>query len=186
MRDSGLSHRYAHALFGAALGGGVEVEVGNDLDELLGMGGADPSFRLFLEAPNVKETDKHQLLDRVFGPSAQPLTVRFLHLLLDKGRMLLFRPAAADYVDLLRLHMGRVKAKVTSAVPLSSEQITGIREALEAHTGKQADIKPVVDPAVLGGVMVQWGDQILDDTVRTRLHEIRDALLEVGIKEVRV
>jgi F-type H+-transporting ATPase subunit delta len=183
MRDSGLSHRYAQALFGAALAEGVEMQVGDDLEMLLSMGGADPSFRLFLEAPNIKESAKHELLDKAFGPSAQSLTVRFLHLLLDKGRVLLFRPAAQGYVDLLRLHLGRVEAKVTSAAVLTPDQVLGIREALEAHTGKQADIRTVVDPEVLGGVRVQWGDQILDDTVRTRLDEIKDKLLEVSVTE---
>jgi F-type H+-transporting ATPase subunit delta len=181
MRDSGLAQRYAQALFGAALGEGSEIEVGKDLDALIGMGEKLPTLRLFLEAPNIKESLKHEVLDKALGPSAQPLTVRFIHLLLDKRRMLLFRPAAEAYIALLREHLGRVEAKVTSAVRLSKGQLDGVRVALEAHTGKQADITPYVDPSVLGGVMVQWGDQILDDTVRTRLNEIRERLLEARV-----
>jgi F-type H+-transporting ATPase subunit delta len=186
MRDSGLAQRYAQALFGAALGEGVEVEVGKDLDAMLSMGGGDPTVRLFLEAPNIKEAVKHAFLDRVFASRAQPLTVRFFHLLLDKRRMLLFRLAAAAYIDLLRAHLNRVEAKITSAIPLKTKQVNALREALEAHTSKKVDVTPRVDPAVLGGVMVQWGDQILDDTVRTRLREMRDQLLEVNVREVSV
>lgn len=181
MRDQGLAARYAKALFAAAVARGTEERVGQDLEAIQSFEEKGVSLRLFLEAPNIRDDAKSRAIDEALGKSAAELTVRFFHLLLAKRRTSLVREATAAYLELLREHQGRVRARVITATPLGDDLVTSLRTALEKRTGKQVEVHALVDPAVLGGISVQWGDQILDDTVRTRLATIREQLLEVEI-----
>lgn len=182
MSETGLAQRYGQALFGAALSAGVENEVGEDLMGLQTIQSEDRVVARMLEAPNIGDDEKHDFFDRVFKGRANDLTVRFFHLLLDKRRTLISTDAAEAYLELLRAHRGEVKARVTSAGPLEEAEAEKLRTALEKRTGKKIEIDSHVDPAVLGGLVVIMGDQILDGSVRTQLREVREKLLETNIQ----
>ena len=72
-------------------------------------------------------------------------------------------------------HGEKVVAQVRSAVALSDEQKSRLADALSKSTGKQVDIVVIVDPAVLGGIVTQIGDTVIDGTVRQRLSQLRES-----------
>jgi F-type H+-transporting ATPase subunit delta len=78
--------------------------------------------------------------------------------------------------DLIDRELGVETARVTTAVPLgpSERELIGVR--LSARTGKRVRLEESVDPSILGGVLVQIGDQIIDDSVRGRLEQLRRTL----------
>ena len=181
MHEQGLAGRYAKALFGAAVARQAEDRVGEDLAAIQSLEERGIALRLFLEAPNIRDDVKSRVLDEALGKSGHPLTARFFHLLLAKRRTGLVHDATTAYLQLLRERQGRVRARVTTAIPLTEDLQESLVAALEKRTGKHVEIHAHVDPAILGGISVQWGDQILDDTVRTRLATIREQLLAVEI-----
>jgi F-type H+-transporting ATPase subunit delta len=181
MREAGLGARYAQALFGAALGRGAVDEVAADLASFLELDESDASLRLFLESPQVRDDQKHAVVDTVLAKSTHPLTARFFHLVLDKKRAHYLRDMARAYAALVERHHHLTRARVTTAVPLTEDEYKRLAAALEKRTGGSVVLEPRTDPAVIGGVSVQLGDQVVDDTVSTRLAEIREALLSVGI-----
>ena len=67
-------------------------------------------------------------------------------------------------------------AEVRSAVPLTEDQRTRLTAALNQATGKDLEVKVIVDPTVLGGLLTQIGDTVIDGTVRTKLAKLREAL----------
>jgi F-type H+-transporting ATPase subunit delta len=67
-------------------------------------------------------------------------------------------------------------AEVRSAVPLTDDQRDRLTKALEDATGKQVEVKVVVDPSVLGGIVAQVGDTVIDGSVRRRLDQLKNAL----------
>ncbi len=67
-------------------------------------------------------------------------------------------------------------AEVRSAVPLTADQTTRLAAAITAGTGKAVEIKVVIDPTVLGGVITQIGDTVIDGSVRHRLNRVRETL----------
>ena len=67
-------------------------------------------------------------------------------------------------------------AEVRTAVPLDEEHRRQLAEALSANLGKQVEVKVIVDPTVLGGVVARIGDTVIDGTVRHRLEQLREAL----------
>jgi F-type H+-transporting ATPase subunit delta len=70
----------------------------------------------------------------------------------------------------------RVAAEVRSAVPLDEDQRTRLAAALGRATGRAVDVKVVIDPEVLGGVVAQVGDTVIDGSVRARLDELRERI----------
>ncbi len=177
MRDAGLAGRYAQAVMGAARDRGAEAEVAADMAAILVLADRDPHLRRVLESPQVREDHRHRLVDALFDGRVHVLTLRFLHLLLAKKRAPYLRDVARAYADLVDRARGVIRARVTTAAPLAAGQLERLRAALEARTGKPVVVVPRVDREVIGGVVVQYGDQIVDDSVRTRLGEIREALL---------
>jgi F-type H+-transporting ATPase subunit delta len=179
LRDQGLGERYAEALLGAAEKRGAIDAVAEDLQSIRALDEKDPSFRRFLESPAVRDDAKQKLVQSVLGSRAHPLTVQFLLLLMHKKRIGHLRDAAAAFKALVEAKRGIVHARVTSAVALDNDAKTRLTQALEKRTGLRFLLDPRVDESILGGVVVQYRDQILDDSVRTRLRDLRDRLLAV-------
>jgi F-type H+-transporting ATPase subunit delta len=177
MRQGGVAERWAEAVLGAARDRGAVDAVAADLAALRQLAERDPELGRVLESPQVREDHRHRVVDALFGKRVDVLTLRFLHLLLDKKRAAYLADVARAYADLLDRERGVIRATVTTARPLTAAERERLRAALAARTGRPVQLEPRVDREVLGGVVVQYGDQILDDTVRTRLGEIRDALL---------
>jgi F-type H+-transporting ATPase subunit delta len=180
MREAGVAERYAQAVMGAARGRGVVDEVAADLASILVLAEQDPHLRRVLESPRVREDHRHRLVDALFAGRVHVLTLRLLHLLVEKKRTPYLRGVARAYADLVDQARGLIRARVTTAAPLAAGQLERLRVALEARTGRPVVVVPRVDRDVIGGVVVQFGDQIVDDSVRTRLGEIREALLGAG------
>jgi len=181
LREQGLAQRYAEALLGAAEKRNAVDAVAEDLQSLTALDEKDSSFRRFLESPAVRDDAKRALVESVLGSRTHPLTMRFVLLLMHKKRIRYLRDAAAAYRALVEEKKGIVHARVTSAVALGADEKARLAQALEHRTGLRFLIEPHVDESLLGGVRVQYRDQILDDSVRTRLLELRDRLLAVEV-----
>ena len=67
-------------------------------------------------------------------------------------------------------------AEVRSAIPLTADQQDRLKAALANATGKTVELKVIVDPSVLGGLVATVGDKVIDDTVRSRLDQLKSRL----------
>jgi F-type H+-transporting ATPase subunit delta len=86
-------------------------------------------------------------------------------------------PAIIDrFVELSTAERRRAVAEVRSAIELTSEQTDRLREALNRATGKDVEVKVVVDPSVLGGIVARVGDLVIDGSVRHRLEQLREQI----------
>jgi F-type H+-transporting ATPase subunit delta len=86
-------------------------------------------------------------------------------------------PAIIDrFVELAAAEQRRAVAEVRSAIELTSEQIDRLRDALNRATGKDVEVKVVVDPSVLGGIVTRVGDVVIDGSVRHRLEQLREQI----------
>jgi F-type H+-transporting ATPase subunit delta len=86
-------------------------------------------------------------------------------------------PAIVDrFVELAAAEQRRAVAEVRSAIELTPEQADRLREALNRATGKDVEVKVVVDPSVLGGIVARVGDLVIDGSVRHRLEQLREQI----------
>ena len=173
-----VARRYARALFDIGVDSGKFEALGQEIGDLATLWAASPELRQALENPVFRPSEKRAVLEQILPRVAPTPEVRRLALLLLERRRILLLPAIAQaYRDFADAHTGRVRARVISAEPLAPPALERVRQSLEARTGKKVIVETAVDPALIGGVVAQVGDLVLDGSVRTQLSDLRQKLL---------
>jgi len=181
IRDRGVALRYATALFGAAVKRGEMERVLEDTQALLALHRSDSTLQNFLEAPNLLDSDKDELLERTLRGRITDLVLQFIRLMLRKKRVQHLPLVYDHFRRMVEDALGQLRAIVTTAVPLDDALGARLRAALERTTGKQIVLDARIDRRILGGVVVTVGGKILDGSVRYRLDRLRDELLQVRV-----
>ncbi len=136
----------------------------------------EPDFLRLLSSPNLTKAERCQILDDSFRGRVHPYLLNFMKILTEKGTIRYF----SDCCDAFTAHYdqdnGIVRVSAVTAVALSPEQSDKLTQKLSRITGKKIVLQNRIDPAVLGGVRLDYDGQCLDDTVSHRLDAIRDLL----------
>jgi len=112
------------------------------------------------------------------GDGFDPHVVNLGRLLIESGRVHDIAGVAEAFDDLADEAAGRVRAVVTTAVELPSEDRDEVARQLSSRLGKEVTLRTLVDPRVLGGLKLQYGDRLIDATIATRLQQLRRRLIE--------
>ena len=177
---------YAEALLAAAEKRGQAEDVGRELRDLVTQVYArDPQVEATLGSPVVKRSAKAPVLEHAFKNNVSDLLFNFLNVLNAKDRLTLVRHVAAAYRDLVDERAKRVRVSVRSAVPLTDAQTEQLRQAIGQATGLDPVVAAQVDESLLGGMIVQVGDQVFDSSVRYRIDAIRSHLLARSSYEIQ-
>jgi F-type H+-transporting ATPase subunit delta len=135
--------------------------------------------RTFLENPTVSAERRKDLLKRLGDTLALDVPIRnFLGLLIDRNRLDLLDEIASTYEALLDEKLGVVRARITSALELNSQQRDEVAARLQALTGKKVRMEVSVDPALIGGLVAQVGSTIYDGSIRQQLNTFRNNLTQ--------
>ncbi|MEJ2152653.1 MAG: ATP synthase F1 subunit delta [Gemmatimonadota bacterium] len=129
----------------------------------------DTRLRRFLEAPQITTRQKQAVVEEALESRVHPLVVQFLGLVIDRHRELLLPEIAMTWQAILDERANRQTATITSASPLDPTTVASLGQALERVTGKTIVIEEKVQPKLLGGVVVQTGDLVMDASLKTRL-----------------
>ncbi len=113
-------------------------------------------------------------------PGLRPVELNLFRLLRSKTRLALGPSIASYFRELLDQERGVVRARLRTAVPLDDAQLTAVRQRLAAQTGATVELEAAVDPAIIGGAIVQVGDQLIDGSTRRRLQRLRMELMAVS------
>lgn len=179
-----LARVYAEALLAVAAKANQQDAVGEELDDLIrNVLATKPEVEAFLKNPTVSKRNKGPAIAAAFSGCSEPVR-HLLGVLNENGRLPLIRSVAAVYRDLRDSQAGRVRTVVKSAVPLTSEQTAQLKSQLQAKLSKTPVIVSVVDPELIGGLIVQIGDRVIDTSVRTRIQTLRAQLMERGTSYV--
>ena len=183
MRESGLSRRYAQAVFKVAKERGVTPAVGNQLAALVALLKDERPVLDLLGSPKVSPERKEAFLRATLEGQVDPTLLEFLLLVRRKGRFGLLGEIASEYTRLLDKDQGILKANVTTAVELDGGERDRLARVLEARTGLKIVLEEEVDPSVIGGLVVILGGQIIDDSVRHHLEVLRNELRAISLRE---
>lgn len=178
-----LAYRYARALLAVTLEDRSFEKVQKDLYGVADAYDGSVELRGFLGSPSFGRDEKKRALRKLFEGRVQDVTLRFLDVLVEKGRLGLIRPMAEAF-DLLNDEADDVaKATVRTFLPLSDAQREALLEKLGRLTRRgRVYLEEELDPSLLGGVVVKVGDTVLDGSVQGRLRRLRDLVL-VGDEE---
>jgi F-type H+-transporting ATPase subunit delta len=171
-----LIQGYAQALFSVADAEGSLDAVEDELFRFARTVEADARLREALTDPGLPSDRKKAVVQELLGARASRHTVGLLGFLVEQGRVKDLPRIIDALVELAAERRRKAVAEVRSAVPLDEEQRARLREALSAATGLEVDLKVLVDPSVVGGVVARVGDQVFDGTIRRRLEQAREQL----------
>jgi F-type H+-transporting ATPase subunit delta len=129
----------------------------------------DARLRRFLEAPQITTRQKQTVIEEALGSQIHLLVIQFLRLVIDRHREPLLPDIAATWQAILDERANRQTATITSATALDRTMVASLGQALERATGKTIVIEEKVRPDLLGGLVVQTGDLVMDASLKTRL-----------------
>ncbi|MBE9136570.1 F0F1 ATP synthase subunit delta [Nodosilinea sp. LEGE 07088] len=177
MNDTTLSSEiagpYAKALMSVAQDNDAVEQVGNEVAELLEVLASSEELTVFLMNPLMSANTKKGVLRQIADGKVSDFLLSFLLLLVDRGRVAFLKPVLQQYQALLRELNQTVLADVTAAVDLSDEQLQAIRDRVQAMTGANSvELSVQVDPALIGGLVIKVGSQVIDASLRGQLRRI--------------
>jgi F-type H+-transporting ATPase subunit delta len=167
---------YAEALFAVARAEGILGEVEDELFRFSQTLQGNDELRDALTDAGIPAARRQQIVEDLLGGKASPTTAALVSMVVGTGRARDLPTIIERLVEMSAAEANKEVAEVRSAVPLTDNQRDRLAKALEDATGKQIEIKVVVDPSVLGGIVAQVGDTVIDGSVRRRLDQLKNAL----------
>jgi F-type H+-transporting ATPase subunit delta len=167
---------YAWALLAVANTEGRLGEVEDDLFRFARTLEADDALRMALTDPQLPVDRRIAVIEELMAGKALAVSVALTSLIVAAGQAADLSPIVDRFLELAASEREREVAEVRSAIPLDESQVKRLTEALAAATGKQVEVKVVVDPSVLGGIVARVGDTVIDGSVRHRLEQLKETL----------
>ena len=176
---SDVTEGYADALFGLAVAEGQLERVETELYALARAVEGSSELADALSDPRVPSDRLETLISELLSDRASPVTGEAVGLLVRMGRLGDLVGIADRLAEKAALSRGRQIAEVRSAVPLGSETVERLEGVLSDVVGNAVEVRVVIDPDVLGGLVARVGDLVVDGTVRSRMDQVRTLLAEV-------
>ena len=171
---STLARPYAQALF--------QVAQQNDLngwaalvDELAAVAG-NPDMSALMIDPKINDEQLYQVFAGVLKTPLQTTAQNFLRELIVNGRLSVMPEIAQQFKQLKNAHENLAEVQIESAFPLEGAALKELVAALEKKFGIQLRPQVTLNPALIGGVRVAVGDEVLDTSVRAQLEQMKTAL----------
>lgn len=178
---SGVSGRYASALFELAREQNELDKVDQDLGKFQAMLEQSPDLARLVESPAFAAEEQERALGAVMDwASIGATTGNFLRVVTRNRRLFAAEDMIKGFRQQLALHRGEMTADVQSATPLSNEQLAALKSTLKASYGKDVRLDAKVDPSLLGGLVVKVGSRMFDSSLRTKLMNLKVVLKGPG------
>lgn len=165
---------YAEALLAMASAEGRADSIAGDLAKVAGSIGGSDELRSTLANTDVPVARRQQIVEDLLGGQDRVVSA-MVSMVVGAGRASELGAIADRVFELGAQQKGRAVAEVRSAIPLDPGQQERLAAALAASTGKEVEVKVVIDPSIMGGLVTQIDDQIIDGSVRSRLGQLREA-----------
>jgi F-type H+-transporting ATPase subunit delta len=170
-----VAHAYADALFEVGKEKGKLDALRDQLGQFAEALDGNRDLQVFFFSPYFSSAEKIDGAKRAIV-GADPEFVNFLSLLIEKGRMPEIFRIRRQFEELWKHENRRIDVTVTSAVELDPAVVGKIGEEIQRQTGQEVDLASRVDEDILGGVVLQVGNMVLDASIRSRLEKLRKSV----------
>ncbi|MGZ5333774.1 MAG: ATP synthase F1 subunit delta [Solirubrobacterales bacterium] len=167
-----IARTYSEALFDVARDKDELDEVQEQLGQFTDAMEQDHDLQVFFFSPYFSSQEKKEGIGKAIEGGNREL-VNFLELLAEKHRMPALFHIRRRYDELWAKAKDRLEVTVTSAVPLDDSVVKSIGDEIEEKTGKTIDLNSRVDDSIIGGLVLQVGNRILDASISSRLDKLR-------------
>jgi len=174
---SKVAEPYAEALIDLAISTDALKETTNDINIVSQFLANSSDLKKFLGNPLITRNAKKTVVKDILGEQISGSTLKFLLLLVDRGRIEVLENIAQKFLELSYKQESIEIAKITSSIQLSAQQQKEIAEKLKAITGaKQIKLALKVDPQLIGGFTIEIGSKMIDTSIRGQLKQISSLL----------
>ncbi len=170
---------YARALFAVADAEGTLEDVEDELYRFGKIVDQEPRLRDALTDPALPADRKKALLHELLGERTSPHTVNLLGFVIEQGRAKDLAKIADALGEFAAERRRKAVAEVRSAVPLDGDRRERLARALSQATGRDVEVRVIVDDSVIGGIVARVGDQVFDGTVRRKLDLARERVSRI-------
>ncbi|MEM6641728.1 MAG: ATP synthase F1 subunit delta [Bacteroidota bacterium] len=173
MSEGRIAARYAKPLLNLAEEKSVLEEVKQDMDSFASLCKENRDFSLMLKSPIIPHKRKAEILKKIFEGKFSDLTLQAFDLITRKNREYLLVAIADEFLALYNLRKGIANVTVTTTFQLESDLRESFKKLATKVTGKSPNLEEEIDPDILGGYVLKFGDKQIDDSVRGRLNDLK-------------
>lgn len=175
------ARKYGGSLYELASEEGKSDQVLAQLREVLDLMKDNPSYERLLSEPSIPRAERTKLLDEAFGASLWPYLLNFLKILCEKGYISELKGCSREFRRRYNEDHGIAEAAVTSARELTDAQKAALREKLEKMSGKKVEMTCYVNPALIGGIRLDFEGKRYDGSAAERLETLRSIIRNTTI-----
>jgi len=176
-----IARPYASALFDIANSSNSIPQVEAGLSAIASLASDSQDFSRFLRSPVISADKKAAAVQTILEKAKVDKTVaNFVNVVARNGRLFALPAIISAFRERAAEARGEVTADVTSAAPLTADQVATLTDTLKAKIGKSVTLNQHVDPSLIGGLVVKVGSQMIDSSLKTKLTAMKIAMKEVG------
>lgn len=175
----GVSGSYTAAVYSAASKQSKLEVVEKDLRKISETLEHDTKFKEFLSNPLMKISQKKEILKEALGKKlgASDVTIQLVHTMAENGRLKLLPQVAKNFLKVMSVSRGEVEATIYTAKPVDAATQKELEASLKGFTNKKLTVKMAVDPAIIGGVVVDFGgEHYIDMSIRSKVKVYSDLI----------
>lgn len=173
MQDYRININYAKALFLLAGDTGDQERVEKDMRLVNEVFSNNRQLHVVFGNPEVRVQKKLAIIAEIFQSHICKTTMVFLNYVVRKKRCINLKGISAAYIDIYRQHRGIVLTKLTTAAPADDETQRLVTQAIAQHTQKQVELTMETDADAIGGLSIEFENNMYDATIRTQLTKLR-------------
>jgi F-type H+-transporting ATPase subunit delta len=177
MNESKITVRYAKALFGLVKEDNTVDTSKRDMELLSQCIQEIPELQEVIQSPVMKASEKIRLFDLSFVDSFNPLTITFVHLVLESRREEYLPGICRYFLSLIKAEQGIRDADLVTAAPLDDKLRQSIIRLITKKFDSQVDLHEKVDKSIIGGFILRVGDQQIDASISNKLEKIKNELI---------
>lgn len=175
-----VSNRYANALFEAGLELDKLKEFQKDLEYINNILEYEPKIQAILSHPKISKDEKKDLLNNIFGKNVSQEMLNFLYIIVDKRREKHLMEIAKEFNKLFNEQENIIEVTAITAVPMDSKSQEKLKVIIGNKVSKNINLKNIVDPSILGGVLLKIENKIIDGSIKSQLQNI-ERTIKTGI-----
>lgn len=178
---SGVPGRYATALFELAKEANAVDQIGADLATFQGLMDESDDLKRLVRSPVFSAEDQISALEALCAQAGiKSLALNFIKLAAQNRRLFVLSDMIKAYRTLVAQSKGEISAEVTSADTLTPKHLDDLKAAIKASVGRDVHLSTRVDPAILGGLIVKVGSRMVDNSLKTKLQNLKIAMKGIG------
>jgi F-type H+-transporting ATPase subunit delta len=174
-----IARVYSEALFEVAKEKGDLDRVRDELGEFADALAGDRDMQVFFFSPYFHSAEKREAIGRAISGASEEF-VNFLELLVEKHRMPVIFRIRRQFDELWKRENKKLDVTLTSAVELDPEVVRKVGEEIEKQTGQSVELTNRVDDGIVGGLVLQVGNMVLDASIRNRLEKLRKSVAQAA------